>query len=248
MSGESVSAPGFYGKVPALGDFVTRRLTRQFIDPWDDWLQNAMACSREQLGEAWLNSYLTSPLWRFALTAGACGTAPRAGVMMPSVDRVGRYFPLTITHELPAGSNPIGLMLSATDWYARSEALVLSALEENGFNLDDFDAQVEQLGAPAMPEAHCASALNAAGQNAWHLPLTGALVADDVACLAQQLIGERFSSYSLWWTEGSEQVPPCLLVCQGLPPIQGFASMLGSAWETRVWHIAAADQTDEAAR
>ncbi len=242
MSGESVGAAGFYGKVPALGDFVTRRLTRLFIDPWDDWLQSAMSCSREQLGDAWLGSYLTSPLWRFALAAGACGTAPRAGVMMPSVDRVGRYFPLAIIKELPADTSTVGLMLSAADWYADAEALILSALEESGFNLDDFDVKVEQLGAPVPPAAQCASALHTAAQNAWHLPLNGALVADDIACLAQQLIDARFSSYSLWWTEGSEQVPPCLLVCQGLPPIQGFASMLGSAWETRVWHIAAAEQ------
>ena len=63
--------PGYFGKFPSHGDFITRRLPRDgFLDIWDSWLQNALATSREQLGEAWLPTYLTSPLWRFALAAG----------------------------------------------------------------------------------------------------------------------------------------------------------------------------------
>ena len=32
---------GWYGKLPASGDFATRRLPPSFIEPWDAWL-NAM--------------------------------------------------------------------------------------------------------------------------------------------------------------------------------------------------------------
>ena len=94
---------GFYGKLPALGDFVGRRLGRDFVTPWDDWLQLSMAASRNQLGDAWLDTYLTSPLWRFVLSAGVCGEEARAGVLMPSVDRVGRNVPLALVTTLPAG-------------------------------------------------------------------------------------------------------------------------------------------------
>ena len=52
-----------------------------------------MAASRAALGDRWLDVYLTSPAWRFASAAGACGPAPVIGLMVPSVDRVGRYFP-----------------------------------------------------------------------------------------------------------------------------------------------------------
>lgn len=93
--------PGFYGKLPALGDFVSRRLPRQFIEPWDQWLQSAIAASREQLGSDWLDVYLTSPIWRFGLGAGVCGTGAWAGVLMPSVDKVGRYYPLTLAVPVP---------------------------------------------------------------------------------------------------------------------------------------------------
>ena len=59
-------AAGFYGKVPALGDFVGRGLPASFVDPFDLWLRAGLAASRARLGESWRDRYLTSPLWRFA--------------------------------------------------------------------------------------------------------------------------------------------------------------------------------------
>ena len=95
--------PGFgaFGKMPALGDFFRLNLPRDFVDAWDGWLQEELAGSRASLGEHWLDCYLVGPLWRFALGPGLCETRAYAGVMMPSVDRVGRYFPLTVATPLP---------------------------------------------------------------------------------------------------------------------------------------------------
>ena len=90
----------FYGKLPARGDFLTRSLSREFINRWDDWLQSGMNASRQALGEAWLDTYLTSPLWRFVLPAGICGNTAFAGVLMPSMDKVGRYFPMTVVRQI----------------------------------------------------------------------------------------------------------------------------------------------------
>ena len=156
----TASAPGFYGKVPGLGDFVSRRLPRAFIDYWDAWLQSVIATSRMQLGEHWLNTYLSSPLWRFVLSSGHCGTHPWAGVLMPSVDRVGRYFPLTIATSLSAGANPFAAAAAATEWFEEAEALALSALEADDFDMDDFDAGVQGLGAPAIGEATAGAAVS----------------------------------------------------------------------------------------
>ena len=88
MGGPNI--PGFYGKVPVLGDFVTQRLPASFVKNWDTWLQNGLSASREELGDNWLDIYLTSPIWRFAMREGACGATAWAGILMPSVDRVGR--------------------------------------------------------------------------------------------------------------------------------------------------------------
>ena len=90
-----MAARGFYGKLPARGDFVARGLPRDFTRPLDAWLSEAVAGSREVLGqERWLAAYLVAPVWRFSLPPGACGPAAAVGLLLPSVDRTGRYFPL----------------------------------------------------------------------------------------------------------------------------------------------------------
>ena len=117
-------APGFFGKIPSHGDFVARRLPPGFTGPWDAWLQAGMADSQARLGDAWLAVYLNSPIWRFALGAGVCGPQACYGVMMPSVDRVGRYFPFTIA----AAGAPGRRCAPSAVWYAALEAQALAAL------------------------------------------------------------------------------------------------------------------------
>ena len=57
--------PGFYGKLPAHGDFVQRNLPLDFVEPWDEWLQQSLSASKEALQDKWLETYLTSPIWHF---------------------------------------------------------------------------------------------------------------------------------------------------------------------------------------
>ena len=92
---------GFYGKVPARGDFVRAGLPRDFTDPWDVWLEAVIAVTRAEAGDAWLPAYLEAPIWRFTLPAGLCGKNPVLGLTMPSVDKAGRYFPLTFAAVSP---------------------------------------------------------------------------------------------------------------------------------------------------
>ena len=125
VTGPGVIA-GFYGKVPARGDFVRAGLPRDFTDPWDDWLQTVIAGSRVQMGEDWLPAYLESPVWRFVLPMGLCGTFAAMGVMMPSVDKAGRYFPLT----LAALDNRDAFDMN-DGWLDRAEDAGIAALEKD---------------------------------------------------------------------------------------------------------------------
>jgi type VI secretion system protein ImpM len=87
---------GCCGKIPARGDFIRLGLPRDFLDCWDAWFAAVLAASRGILGEGWEAAWLEAPVWQFALAPGVCGARAAVGVWMPSVDRVGRYFPLTI--------------------------------------------------------------------------------------------------------------------------------------------------------
>jgi type VI secretion system protein ImpM len=39
--------PGWFGKLPSLGDFASRRLPDAFVSRWDRWLQGGLARARE---------------------------------------------------------------------------------------------------------------------------------------------------------------------------------------------------------
>ena len=230
------SLPGFYGKFPELGDFVNRRMPRSFLDRWDEWLQNAIATSRQQLGEDWLNLYLSSPVWRFVVSGGLCGEQPWCGLLMPSVDRVGRYFPLTIAARLPLDANLMQVALEGSGWFDAAERVILGALDGEGFNLDDFDHQVASLG-ELEHLAHAGAASTQAGfGSAWQIPLDGeARLSTAMPGVMNQLILQRLGAYSLWWGSGSEHVPPSMLISAGMPPAPDFVAMLSGDWTQSTW-------------
>jgi type VI secretion system protein ImpM len=111
---------GAYGKMPSLGDFFRLGAPRSFCTPWDVWLQSLLTQTRADLGARWEDCYMSAPIWRFALAPGLAGPEAAMGVLMPSVDRVGRAFPLTLV-RVGAGGAPD---------YATLEEIALSALDD----------------------------------------------------------------------------------------------------------------------
>jgi type VI secretion system protein ImpM len=229
------SSTGFFGKLPSHGDFLTRRLSRGFTDPWDSWLQSVIASSREQLADNWLNIYLTSPLWRFALSPGLCGSQAWAGLLMPSVDRVGRYFPLTLAAPVMPDYALTSLVSQASEWYEACESLALSSLEDQ-FDLETFDRSLHNLPGPIGYEKPASSIPHQSYRPSWQIELPNQeSFSPALTSLCQILLDRQFQSYSLWWTHGSEQVSPSLLIAEGLPPMAGFSALLDGNWETWGW-------------
>jgi type VI secretion system protein ImpM len=206
---------GFFGKVPARGDFVTRRLPHDFTDPWDDWLQDAIATSNQQLGDAWLDLYLTAPIWRFLLAGSVCGDAAMIGVLMSSVDRVGRYFPLTLAVAVSPPTASVETMTNAGAWFETVETLALSALEDDT-DLDRLDAAAEAIAPPDLAQGSPGYRIDRV------LALDGMLA----------LLPDR---YTLWWTSGSAQFKSSLIIAEGLPPVDHFAALLNDNWEQWGW-------------
>jgi type VI secretion system protein ImpM len=110
------AAFGYFGKFPALGDFVRGGVSRRFVEAWDTFLQQGLLASREALGDSWREAYQTAPIWRFALGAAVVKGGPYYGVMMPSQDAVGRLFPLTLVAEgAPAPLSDDGFFIPVED-------------------------------------------------------------------------------------------------------------------------------------
>ena len=85
----------WFGKLPGLGDFVGRRMPHAFGSDWDHWLRSGLEQLRNEAPHDWEQRFVQSPLWCFVAPARATGK-PTCGVVAPSIDRVGRYYPITI--------------------------------------------------------------------------------------------------------------------------------------------------------
>ncbi|MFK7944784.1 MAG: type VI secretion system-associated protein TagF [Paracoccaceae bacterium] len=124
---------GWYGKVPAVGDFIRSDLSQDFVETWDRWMQAVLPAGREALGNRWQNCYLEAPIWRFAIAPGLCGLNAVAGVVMPSVDRVGRQFPLCLAAESDAAlwSGCWSSYAALVSAFETLEAIALNMLEDS---------------------------------------------------------------------------------------------------------------------
>lgn len=225
--------PGWYGKLPTLGDFASRRLEPAFIDPWDAWLAEGIAGLRNQAGESWLDAYLASPVWRFVLMPGALPGLDTAmgGVLMPSVDRVGRYFPLTLAAPLQNPPTSSAQLEALLGWLHQLDDAAADALHDD-WTVEQLEAELARLpwdGAPTAPPEGT-EALNTVLQgHAQHAVLPhagrsqfGALIAQSAATQWQTAA----QGLAFWWADSPDGTPRGL-VSRGLPRADGFAALLG---------------------
>jgi type VI secretion system protein ImpM len=236
---------GLYGKLPSHGDFLRRRVSDAFVEVWDAWLQRCMAASSSALRESWLDVYLTSPAWRFACGPGACGPATVVGLIAPSVDRVGRYFPVTLVAELPDTLSPISAALLTAAFLDSAERLVVDTLAMEQIDFEAFDARVaalgDELGSLEIPRAvvlnsEAAAIVNEAVPRSWRMTIGSPT---HLGSVFEQLLSLRLATLydplGLWWTEGSSIVEPSCLITSGLPQPDTFAALLNGSWPEHQW-------------
>ncbi len=222
---------GFFGKLPTLGDFVSRRLPRHFVEPWDNWLQASIKLSQDIHGENWLSLFLVSPIWRFSLSPGLCGNQAWAGIFMPSVDRVGRYYPLTLAQEIPA-EQVSDVFCCGSKWFVELENAALSALSEQ-FDIDSFNQRLLNIH---FPPAYTTEGrgiddnektVNLISKPAYRFDLNQLADAEQAFPHLTRLLLNRFlPTYSFWAAEGIEENQASFFCCEGMPPIDAYADFL----------------------
>ena len=228
---------GFFGKLPSHGDFIGRRVANAFREAWDAWLQRCLTQSQHQLGSRWLDCYLTSPMWRFFLCDGVAGEASYAGVLLPSVDRVGRYFPLTVVAELPVEIGASSFASGAAGWFDQVEQLCSGALENPDFELGEFDTALAATSRwLAGLDQSCQARPFPGRSTQWRWPLH--TVDDPGAALGGALMTTAQTALrpmTMWWTAGSDLVYPSVLVVRSWPDPRSFADLLAGTWEGGRW-------------
>jgi type VI secretion system protein ImpM len=168
---------GYFGKLPAKGDFVRAGLPEAFCAAWDGFCREILHEARGALAENFEPVWMESPIWRFLVPAGIFGPAV-LGVWLPSVDRVGRIFPFT---AFALAGSSVDLDAGAA-WADLAEAVGLAGVVEDAPH-EDFLARLTAPvddAAPLTPGWWTAgSALVAACHLAFERPPASRLLRDE---------------------------------------------------------------------
>jgi type VI secretion system protein ImpM len=223
---EACDVPGWYGKLASLGDFAHRRLPPQWVSACDGWLSVVMQAGREALGEHWLQAYLTAPLLRFGWAPGVIDPQWWFGVLMPSCDSVGRYFPLLIAQpRVHAPQDRIALD-HLERWFDHLARAAMDTLNEAEGSVDALEAAL--LDAPPWPTPGRGAALAMQQrEDSEHYGLgLAAPLAHWVHALAARDFTAHLAGCTLWWRVTPERMADSIEIVHGLPDGRVFAGML----------------------
>lgn len=229
----STAPAGWHGKLPTLGDFATRRLPPDVVQAWDEWLSEGLAALQQQAG--WLDAYLASPSWRFLLMPGvlpgAAGDSAWAGVLMPSVDRVGRYYPLTIAQPLAALPATEHVVDALWSWLLRIDEAAADALHDD-WSVELLEAELARIGAAPVEPVGGAPVRRELAPGIDELPLNGQRHAG--TALAAQARDQWLAAArgQAFWAADADLTAPRLLRSQGLAPAL-LPRLLGSVDDNR---------------
>ena len=216
---------GLFGKLSAKRDFIALATPRNFLEAWEPWVQASLSASRHQLGDRWQQVFLTTPVWRFWLGAAICGSTV-AGAIMPSLDGVGRYYPLTL-HAVGDSSAPIVPPdIDAQDeWFNMSENFLLSTLDRD-IAFEEVSSALDRLPVPRTQNS---------GEGDDRIVRLGEGMAGMISA-ADGFSGslsslratspEVYAAASFWWTSGGGDFPPLVLSCRGLPDPYRYSTLL----------------------
>jgi type VI secretion system protein ImpM len=215
-----------FGKLAAKRDFVAVYAPRDFLQAWEPWMQGGISASRHALGETWQQVFLTAPIWRFWLGADICGVST-AGAFMPSLDGIGRYYPLTLfACARPGFAIPPPDIDAQEAWFSAAEDFLLATLDRDSA-YDEIARALDRLSAPAqqatpsLPEGMSAAGDGAVAAFALERPLP-----DLLACLRTTNHASVYAAASFWWTAGGSDYRPLALCCRRMPDPFLFTTML----------------------
>jgi type VI secretion system ImpM family protein len=154
---------GFFGKVPAAGDFQRMLLPEgpdaRLLEWWNDgWTRHALAGRRPDLQQ---------PVHWVVQKPGT--TVALLGTMVASRDRSGRRFPLLVFGAVHGATGAAGVVAGSAEFLARAEGV--AATGRSGIDVPGLRAHVESLRSAYDPEG-------AERQRAWQATTRAAAWAD----------------------------------------------------------------------
>jgi len=225
---------GYFGKLPMRGDFIQRNMSAEFVHTWDNWLQSVIATSHHNLGHKWLEHYLVAPIWRYLIPQQS--ETYQLGVMVPSVDKVGRYFPFTISTSITPEIDASRIIGANRDWFDTAENIALQALNES-ISYEELNSFVNEL----MIQNNTPNLNNNRRIN-FRIPVDKLSSLDNALEESRQHLPSKPEfNFSYWWNEGNQDTLGNLICCEGMPDDNIYTAMLDGQWS--LCHIENKDST-----
>jgi type VI secretion system protein ImpM len=221
------STIGWYGKLPALGDFVSKQLPDDFIKPWDTWLQAGMLEGKQSFEDQWSEQYLTFPIWRFLIDRDVFGDHMWAGLLIPSADRVGRLFPLTVALPVNSANGAMPNLASLDQALAIIQQAAGKLIDDD--DLEGFEQSMQQV--PSIePSTDWSS-----GEGLFDLELAAINTLPNqgltslLSGLAMRELFRRRTARGLWWLPASETSGGTVRASSQTPSASFFLDLIKGA-------------------
>jgi type VI secretion system protein ImpM len=215
---------GWFGKLPAVGDFAGRGLPRPVQETVHQWMSSGMAQVARLWPQEWQAAYLVSPVWHFVINAGTWDNLALAGCIAPSVDKVGRYSPLMVLRSFD--KRDIDLVLPpGNTWLYQVDELLRRVISER-IAVDDVltlltrqtgdegDLLARNPGEDILGDLGIVDGTGNEADKGW-------FSWPDLPALFLERIDRSF-----WWAEPSPKSPPRQITHRGLPDEHLFCLLM----------------------
>jgi type VI secretion system protein ImpM len=158
--------------------------------------------------------------------------------MFPSVDRVGRYFPLALFAPLPADADLAVLTVSQSSWFDQLETLAMQALNA-GLNFEAWDSAVRDFARPHIElrgSTEDATVPISPGlpQKCLHIAIDSHLESGHILAQHTQGLG---SPRSWWWHTGQGKTQDIFEIAEALPEADEFSALIDQQWVAHNWVV-----------
>lgn len=154
-------AAGYYGKVPLVGDFVTRRVLQNTVFIWDNWLRHGLyEIKNAPVSTNFIDQLHTTAIWNFIVPPAIAGEQ-LIGLIGTSSDRVGRQFPFTLFKSIDARPTQQFRLDHITPFFMQ-HGPIIRALQQRQLGLEQLEYALEAVS-DWQPEAQSTGAVSANG-------------------------------------------------------------------------------------
>lgn len=221
---------GLFGKLPWKRDFIAIAAPRPFLHLWEPWLADCLVQARADLGdEAWRGAFRAAPIWHFHLRADARG-AHHFGAFTPSMDAIGRYFPLTLVAEDEAASCEHPECETCQKWFDAAGDFLLTILDGE-LSREAIEAGLARLRDFALSGDGAAEPTLADGLGFYDLDQAEAAARplETIFTAGRSRHATPAFGPNYWWTLGHDAYPPRAFVLHdAMPDARQFSAMLAN--------------------